>query len=80
MNYDGQEKRVNNDHDLLLEIKSDTKHLVETVSNLNDAVVSHTLDDKFNFKTINDKIGWLQKGAFMILGALVLVEFILKIK
>lgn len=73
MTFDGTERRQMNqlDHDLLIEIKNDTRHLVDTM-------IVHVAEDKAVFKSINDKIGWLQKGAFMVLGALVLLKLFIK--
>ena len=71
--WDGIDRRKMNqlDHDLLIEIKNDTRHLVTSME-------AHILEDRGMFKAINDKIGWLQKGAFMVLGALAILKLLFK--
>lgn len=73
--WDGRtERRAMNieDHDLLLEIKGDTKHLVDTMN-------SHILDDKVNFKKITDEQSWHSKILYSGLGIVLFIEFIAKV-
>ena len=71
--WNGKERRAmsSEDHDILIGIKSDTKHIVDTIS-------KHIGDDKIAFEKIDTKIGWLQKIVFMGLGALALLKVFVK--
>ena len=71
--WPGKERRSMNclDHDLLIEIKKDTEHLKNSLSKHIEVY-----EDKVN--SLDSKIAWLQKGAFMVLGALALIKVFLK--
>lgn len=64
---------MNTDHDILIEIKNDVKHLVDKVS-------QHTDDDKTSFQKHNDAISFLQKVVWGGLGAVALLQVILSFK
>lgn len=70
MTWDGLERRAQSDHDILLEIKGDVKHLVSNFA-------SHVVDDKDQWdkiESINVKIAkWsgIGTGAGVIIGFLV---------
>lgn len=71
MEWDGQERRKNN-NDLIIEIHTDLRHMVKNFDN-------HVKEDSEKFNNINGKIDFQQKIIYGMMGALVIVEFILKV-
>jgi len=71
--WDGKERRAMNteDHDVMIEIRNDIKHLVSNV-------VGHVEDDKAAFKKINESITWLQKITYIGMGGILLLRFLIK--
>jgi len=75
LDYEGIERRkdVNmsqEERDLLIRIDTNLSNLI---TNFN----THIQVDSLSFKEVNSKIGWLQKIAFMGLGALGLMKLFL---
>lgn len=65
------------DHDMLIEIRNDVKHLVLSVS-------KHTKDDEVSFEKVDDRLKILEKaylkatviGSMIIVAVNVLIKFI----
>jgi hypothetical protein len=60
------------DHDILIEIRNDLKHLV---SNFND----HVVDDAKNFKKLNDDGEWTKKLLWTSMGAGGIIVLVLQL-
>lgn len=71
--WNGKERRemTSEDHDLLIGISGDVKHIV---SKMNE----HIIEDKVSFAKIRNEIGWLQKIIFMGLGAIAFLKWVIK--
>lgn len=74
MNWDGKERRKvdREDHDLLIEIGQDIKHLVENFK-------SHVISDDKQFKETNSRLRWLEKVVWGCVGAFVLIQLVFKL-
>jgi len=74
-NWDGNERRSHldsRDHDTLIEIRNDVKHLVATVS-------QHTQDDLASFRKHEKDLDWVKKVMYTGFGGGSVVIFILKL-
>ncbi len=74
MTWDGVERRMNQrneDHDNIIEIKNDVKHLCKHVSD-------HVKDDKTAFTKIEKDINWIQKIVYGGLGIVAFIELAAK--
>jgi len=72
--WDGKERRKVNseDHDILIEIRSDLK-------NLSALVKSHVEDDTTRFNKVDKKIEFQERIIYGAIGAFVFIEFITKV-
>ena len=59
------------DHDLLIEIHQDIKHLVDNFK-------THVEKDTIEFRDINGRLKFLEKAFWMSAGSLALVQIVLK--
>lgn len=59
------------ERDLLIRIDQNLENHINNMEN-------HIKDDRSNFKSVNERIGWLQKIVFMGLGALALLKLFIK--
>ena len=62
----------NEDHDLLIEIKGDVKHIVEWSK-------SHDASDIKRFDSMDKRMKWAEKMLYGAVGVFVMVEFLTKI-
>ena len=71
--WDGRERRrgIGEDHDLLIEIARDLKHLVAWSRD-------HEIMDAARFLEANKEIAFLRKIAYGVIGVVVFVEFVIK--
>ena len=73
MIWDGTERRKvdREDHDMLIEIHQDVKHLVENFK-------SHVVNDERQFKEANSRLKWIEKIVWGCVGGFTLLQLILK--
>jgi len=74
--WDGKERRMTtNDHDLLINIANDCKHMKEwTVKHTFDDDIRHK-DNLEKFDKINENDKWQNKIIYGAIGAVLLIEF-----
>lgn len=78
---DPERRKMNQeDHDLLIEIRSDTKHMKEwTIAHESNDNQRH-IDNLTKFDKIDNKVLWLQRLAWGIIGIVFFVELMNKLK
>lgn len=75
----GERRKMNLDHDTLIEIKSDVKAIRSTLNDQKEALVIHTLEDNKTFDRIRLAQEFTNKIIYGCIGVFLFVEIILKV-